>query len=418
MNEQEITQVMQEYVDNQEMPGGALIVRKNDAIVYDGKWGYANLDTRTPVQDDTIYRMASMTKCVIGVAVMQLVEQGLMHLDDPVSRFIPAFRNLRVANDPLYQKYSPPNILFSFLFLRMDRLKTVAANREVTIRDLLSHASGLEQGVVGMVGMLKFRSRKDTLQQRVDRYTRFVLDFQPGTSTSYSPCASFDTLGYILELVSGVKVGEHLKKAVFEPLEMSDATFHPNAEQALRVAPIYKRRGKSLIDVTGTRSDVDFLICRGTEDDYVAGSGGLYCTVKDYEHLARMLCSEGVYNGRQFLKPETVRLMHTEAQQQHLEPEPGFTWGLSVKIRQDPERGRSPATAGTYGWSGAPGTHFFVSPADKLEAVFATSRSDLGGASSYISRKAEELVFGIWAEKLPIASLVESKSNNLGAFYQ
>jgi len=145
MNEQEITQVMQEYVDNQEMPGGALIVRKNDAIVYDGKWGYANLDTRTPVQDDTIYRMASMTKCVIGVAVMQLVEQGFMHLDDPVSRFIPAFRNLRVANDPLYQKYSPPNILFSFLFLRMDRLKTVAANREVTIRDLLSRDAEIPQ---------------------------------------------------------------------------------------------------------------------------------------------------------------------------------------------------------------------------------------------------------------------------------
>lgn len=390
---------MREYVDNHEMPGGALIVRKNDTVVFDGMWGFANLSTKAPVKEDTIYRMASMTKCVIGVAIMRLIEQGRIHLDDPVSRFIPAFKDLRVANDPLYQKYSPPNILFSFLFLRMDRVKTVAANREVTIRDLLSHASGLEQGVVGMVGMLKFRSRKDTLEQRIDRYTRFVLDFQPGTSTNYSPCASFDTLGYIIELVSGIKVGEYLQNEVFEPLQMGDATFHPNAEQMLRVAPTYKRRGKKLIDVTGTRSDVDHLICRGAGDDYVAGSGGLFSTVKDYEHLARALCNEGLYNGKQFLKPETVSLMHREAQQQHLEPEPGFTWGLSVKIRQDPVLGKSPATAGTYGWSGALGTHFFVSPADRLEAVFATSRSDLGGASSYISRKVEELVFGIWAEK-------------------
>jgi len=398
MDEKEIARVMQGYVDNQEMPGGALVVRKNDEIVYDGKWGYENLDTRTPVKDDTIYRMASMTKPVIGVAVMQLIEEERIDLDDPVSKYIPAFKSLRVANDPLFQKYTLPNIVLCYLFMRMEKVKTVAADREVTIRDLLSHASGLEQGVVGMVGMLKFRSKKDDLRERIDRYTRFVLDFQPGTSTSYSPCASFDTLGLILELVSGVKVGEYLKKTVFDPLDMRDATFHPDAEQALRVAPIYKRRGKRLFNVSGTRSDVDFLICRGRGDDYVSGSGGLYCTVKDYEHLARMLCNEGMYNGKQFLKPETVRLMHTEAQEQHLETEQGFTWGLSVKIRQDPVRGKSSATAGTYGWSGAPGTHFFVSPADKLEAVFATSRSDLGGASSFISHKVEELVFGIWAD--------------------
>mgnify|MGYP000623077568 FL=1 len=113
-----------------------------------------------------------------------------------------------------------------------------------------------------------------------------------------------------------------------------------------------------------------------------------YCTVKDYEKLARMLCNEG--DG--FLKPETVDLMATEAQEKHLEPEPGQVWGLSVRIRQEDKF----CTPGTYGWSGALGTHFFVSPKDKLEAVFATHRPDLGGSGSYISRKVEELVFSIW----------------------
>ncbi len=399
MDERDISLVMQEYVDTKEMPGGALIVRKNDEIVYDGKWGYSNLETKTPVKDDTIYRMASMTKVVIGVAVMRLIEEGRMNLDDPVSKYIPAFKDLRVGNHPIYQKFSRLNILYAYLFLRMDKVKTVAADREVTIRDLLSHASGLEQGVIGLIGLMKLRSKEDTLKDRIDRYTKFVLDFQPGTSTNYSPCASFDTLGYILELVSGVKVGEYLKNAVFEPLEMRDATFNPNAEQALRVTPLYMRRRKKLIDVTNSKHDIDAMICRGQGDDYVSGSGGMYCTVKDYENLARMLCNEGMYNGKQFLEPKTVRLIHTEAQEHHLEPEPGFTWGLSVKIRQDPVRGDSPATVGTYGWSGAPGTHFFISPFDKLLAVFATNRSDLGGAGSYISRKVEELVFGIWANK-------------------
>ena len=385
-----IHQVMEEYIANGEMAGGALIVRKNDKIVFDGKWGWADISAQKPVTDDTIFRMASMTKVVTGVAIMKLIEEGKLGLDDPISKYLPQFADQRVCNDPQYE-YKPGmnmlTLLPKLLFFRMDKVKTVALDREVTIRDLLSHASGLQQGVVGMIAMKK-HNRKDTLEQRIDAYSRYCLDFQPGTATSYSPCAAFDVLGYLIGKVTGKNVADAYRELIFEPLGMESATFHlPDKSNLART---YTRKKEKLVDITGTSKDLESILRIEPDSDYVAGCGGLYCTVKDYEKLARMLCN----GGDGFLKPETVALMATEAQEKHLEPEPGQVWGLSVRIRQEDKF----CTCGTYGWSGALGTHFFVSPKDKLEAVFATHRTDLGGSSSYISRKVEELVFSIWGK--------------------
>lgn len=188
--------------------------------------------------------------------------------------------------------------------------------------------------------------------------------------------------------LTGKSPAEAYRELVFAPLDMKSATFRLSGEQRKYLARTYTRKNGKLTDITGTGKDLEGIIRIQKDSDYVAGSGGLYCTVKDYEKLGKMLCREG--DG--YLKPETVHLMHTEAQKKHMEPEPGQVWGLGVRIRrQDPF-----CTPGTYGWSGALGTHFLVSPTDRLEAVFATHRKDLGGSGSYISRKVEELVFGIW----------------------
>ena len=386
-----IHQLMEQYIANSEMAGGALIVRKNDEIVFDGKWGWADIAARKPVTDDTIFRMASMTKVVTGVAIMKLIEDGKLCLDDPISKYLPQFAGQRVCSDLRYE-FKPGMSMLSLipklLFFRMDNVRTVSAEREVTIRDLLSHASGLQQGVAGMIAMLK-HNKKDTLEQRIDAYSRYCLDFQPGTATSYSPCAAFDVLGYLIGKVTGKSVADAYRELVFEPLGMESATFRLTDKSNL--ARTYTRKKEKLVDITGTSKDLESILRIEPDSDYVAGCGGLYCTVKDYEKLTRMLCKEG--DG--FLKPETVRLIATEAQEKHLEPEPGQVWGLSVRIRQEDKF----CTPGTYGWSGALGTHFFVSPADKLEVVFATHRSDLGGSGSYISRKVEELVFGIWGKR-------------------
>ena len=150
--------VMENYLQNDEMAGGALLVRKDDEVVFDGKWGYADLGRKIPVTNDTVFRMASMTKVVTAVAVMKLIETGKLGLDDPISKYLPAFSEMRVCADKRYEfkpGMSMASILPKLLFFRMDRVKTVPAEREVTIRDLLSHASGLQQGVAGMMAMMK-----------------------------------------------------------------------------------------------------------------------------------------------------------------------------------------------------------------------------------------------------------------------
>jgi CubicO group peptidase (beta-lactamase class C family) len=167
------------------------------------------------------------------------------------------------------------------------------------------------------------------------RYTGHVLDFQPGTATGYSATASFDILGYVITLVSKMSLEEYLKQEIFTPLDMTSTTFFLNEAQKARLVTLYKYDKGRLKDVTGTKDDMYGILKQG-DHRFEAGCGGLFGTVTDYDNMINMLLRQGNHNGRQFMKPETVELIHTEAQQHHLEPEPGFVWGLGVKIRQNP----------------------------------------------------------------------------------
>ena len=394
----EIDKTIQGYIDNQEISGGALLVRRGEELIYEHYWGWADVVAHKPIEENSIYRMMSMTKPVTAVAVMQQVEQGKIGLDDPVSRWLPAFQSLRVVSDKRYEWHEGMNMLFllpKLLFFHADRVKTVPAEREITIRDLLSHSSGLQQGLAGLLAYKKDTATKENLASECEKYSRLFLDFQPGLGTGYSPLAGFDVLGRIVELSSGEALDNYMKTHIFEPLDMRDTAFRLSEEQKNRLVHAYKRKKGRLTDVTGTKDDMDSMLHRGP--GYVAASGGLFSTVGDYEHFARMLLDGGSWNGNWLLRQETVTQMSTEGALTHLETEPGFVWGLGVKIRQDPQKGGSPCTAGTFGWSGAFGTHFFVSPADHLEAVWCTNRTDLEGSGSYISKKIEELIFNCFA---------------------
>lgn len=380
---------MQEYVNNQEMAGGALFVRQGENILYREKWG--------AVQFDSIYRMMSMTKCITAAAVMICIERGLIGLDESLSTYIPEFKEMKVMDDKRYV-FEPkklkkfPMMLLTF---RMDRVKNKPAKREMTIRDLLSHSSGLQQGLVGLLAMTKERGQYKTLRDFVLHYTKHSLDFEPGTGTGYSPLAGFDILGYVVSLVSGMEFDEFIQKEICMPLHMKDTTFFLSKEQKKRLVDVYKRKKNRLLKVTGTKDDMAGFMHQ-KEICFEHGSGGLYSTLDDYANFGEMLLCKGNFRGTQILKPETVELMHTEAPKRHLEPEPGLVWGLGMKIRQNPKKANLPVTEGTYGWSGAFGTHFFISPKDNLEAVFMMNRSDIGGSGSYISAKVEELIFEIW----------------------
>ncbi len=399
MTAKEINRAMEEYIANREIAGAALVVRKEGEIVFQNRWGYADLEQKTPITDQSIYRMMSLSKVSVAVGVMKLIEEGRIGLDTPLSAYIPAFKNPRVVSDERFtpkEGERPDAFMQLILAFDKDDVKTTPANREITIRDLLSHSSGLEMGAYGFLRMLKYPESRRTLEEVAAGYAAYPLDFQPGTGTGYSGFASFDILLRVCEIVTGLEGKAFMRKTVFEPLGMNDSAFLLTEEQKCRLVRVYKRDQDQLLDVTGTPEDMEGFL--HITPGYPSGSGGLYSTVTDYERLAHMLCNEGQLDGVSFLRPETVRLMATEAPAQHLEPEPGYVWGLGVKIRQDRQKGGFAATEGTYGWSGAFGTHLFVSPKDRLECVFCSNRSDAGGSGFYISRAVETMVFQAFTE--------------------
>ena len=185
-----IIRQIEAWLDQGEIAGASLIIRKNGNIIMDGHFGYADLDRKIPVTRHSIYRMMSMSKVITAVGVMKLVEDGKISLEDPVSKYIPAFAQPRVVQDERYvydPKMSKLRMAALVAGFRLDRVKTVPAEREITIRDLLTHSSGLEQGVAGFIASLKNHNVNESLAAEIQKYAAYPLDFQPGTEQRYLP---------------------------------------------------------------------------------------------------------------------------------------------------------------------------------------------------------------------------------------
>lgn len=395
MDTQEIQRTIDAYIQNQELAGGALLVRRDEEVLYENTFGYSNIAARQAIAKDSLYRLMSMTKPITAAAVMQLAEQGKIELDAPINRYLQGFTDMRVVDDKRYAYHEGMNalsLLPGLLTFRLKAPRTVPAERDITIRDLLCHASGLEQGIYGLICMKLDKSKRESLAALEQKYSTMPLDFQPGKGGGYSPLAGFDLLARVVEVVSGLPFDAYLQQNLFNPLGMQDTTFRPDNARPARLVHVYKREKNRLQDVTDTAEDMDSLLKRG--EHYTAGCGGLFSTLHDYDRFALMLLNGGEVDGVRVLQPETVRLMGQQGSPDYPDPDPGCAWGLGMKIRKDPQKAKSACTAGTFGWSGAFGTHFFVSPKDHLSAVWMMNRSDIDGAGSYISQKIEELVFG------------------------
>ena len=395
MDTQEIQRTIDAYIQNQELAGGALLVRRDEEVLYENTFGYSNIAARQVIARDSLYRLMSMTKPITAVAVMQLAEQGKIELDAPLNRYLHGFTAMRVVDDKRYAYHEGMNalsLLPGLLTFRLKAPRTVPAERDITIRDLLCHASGLEQGIYGLISMKLDKSKRESLAALEQKYSTVPLDFQPGKGGGYSPLAGFDLLARVVEVVSGLPFDAYLQQNLFDPLGMQDTAFRLDDAQTARLVHVYKREKNRLQDVTDTAEDMDSLLKRG--ENYTAGCGGLFSTLHDYDRFAHMLLNGGEVDGVRVLQPETVRLMGQQGSPDYPDPDPGCAWGLGMKIRKDPRKAKSACTAGTFGWSGAFGTHFFVSPKDHLSAVWMMNRSDIDGAGSYISKKIEELVFG------------------------
>lgn len=327
---------MEQAVQASEIAGAVTVVATSDRILHLEATGYADLTAKKPMTTDALFWIASMTKLVTGAAILSLQDEGRLRLDDPVAKYLPEFRDLRTPS---------------------------GAPADLTLRQLLTHTSGL--GEAPQKAGLAARD----LAELVALDLRQPMQFEPGTKWKYCQ-AGLDTAAHIVEVISGETFDRFLAERFFQPLGMVDTTFYPDAAQARRLAVAYSKNKD-----TGRLEPVRVRILGEREldshDRPPLGSGGLFSTAHDMIRFAQMLLNDGSLEGRRYLQPETARLMHTE-QTAGIEgvfpPVKGYAWGVSCSIIREPQGVTAMFSPGTFGHSGAYGTHLWIDP--RRRAIF------------------------------------------------
>ena len=377
-----INQMIERRIAAGDLAGAVTIVARKGKVVHHSAQGVMDLDSKKPMASSSMFRIASMTKPVIGVAVMMLVEEGKLHLNDPVSRYIPQFKDMKVAMPIATTPQGATSGRAGGAGTAPPRFYTVPAQRDVTIKDLLTHVSGLGSGPMGNSDIEKV-ARKDgeTLADYIPRLGPTALEFQPGSRWTYSPGAGFETLGRVIEIASGTKLDQFFRTRIFDPLGMKDITFWPTDAQMPRVATVYARGASGL---TKSVMPNDTM----SRNVYFRGSGGLYSTAEDYIPLGMMLANGGELNGQRLLSRKTVEMMSAAHVKDTLPGRPaGEGYGLSVRVVTDHAVRGTMLSDGTFGWTGAQGTHFFVDPREELVGVLMVQTSN-----GEIQREFEDLV--------------------------
>jgi CubicO group peptidase (beta-lactamase class C family) len=331
-----------------EITGAVTLIARDGRIVHLQAQGVMDADSKKPMQKDSFFRMASMTKPVAAVAMLMLVEEGRVRLGDPVSKYLPSYRNLQVA----VARPTAPGAPDYY---------TIPAEREVTILDLLTHSSGVMSGANGNAGgMASFQKRHEIGLKWVDNLgSESVLEFQPGTRWAYSPVAGLDICNRIVEVVTGKSFNDFIQERLFRPLGMKETVYWPSAAQRERLVTAYTFANGKLTK----NPDPDSM----SSPVYFSGGGGLMSTAESYARFAMMLANGGELNGARILSPATVKLMGSQILPDTLPGRrPGEGYGLGVRHINDRAARRTLISDGSFGWSGAYGTHFWVDPSKKL----------------------------------------------------
>jgi CubicO group peptidase (beta-lactamase class C family) len=361
-----IHETIQRHIDSHDITGAVTLVARNGRVVHFEAHGLMDVEAKKTMSRDAIFRIFSMSKPVTGVAILMLLEEGKIRLNDPVSKFIPEFRGLKVAvpqeNHGANSMGGPPP---------KQEYYAIPAAREITIQDLLTHVSGLGSGPASAAEMRRIlgnsgnSSDKLTLQNLatvIPRWGTAPLDFQPGSKWNYSALAGFDTLGRVVEVASGEPFDVFLRERIFEPLGMTESFFSPADNLWPRVPTAYHRANGALVKTERPN--------RLVSTTYFSGAGGLMSTAEDYSRFAEMLLEGGQLNGKRLLSPRTVEMMRSVFVPDTMPGrQPGRGFGLSVQVVSDPIAAGYRVSAGSYGWDGAYGTHFWVDPKEKIVGV-------------------------------------------------
>jgi len=394
-----IEDVIQRAIDAKQIAGAVTIVSRRNRIAHFEAQGYMDLESKTAMRKDAIFRMASMSKPVTSVAILMLIEEGKVRLNDPVSKFIPEFKDTKVATvQPSGSESAPASNSAAATTAPAGRgrgrgaaapqeITLVPASRPITVKDLLTHTSGLESGGAGSRegNRIAPRDTKSTLALYIPKLGAVPLDFQPGTEWRYSALAGMETLGRIVEAASGMTFDQFLKTRLFDPLGMKDTAFFQPDEKQSRIASLYGRpQGQTTgLEKQPTPAWLD-------TKTLFSGGGGLWSTAEDYIQFATMLVNGGQLNGKRFLSPRTVDLMgsnqigdlYTKGNR------PGMGWGIGVEIAMDPVAANRRVGAGSFGWDGAFGTHFWVDRKEQIAGVLLIQQ----GVQSQLNRDFENAV--------------------------
>jgi CubicO group peptidase (beta-lactamase class C family) len=372
---QRIDAVVQSFIEQGVISGAVTLVARKGQVVRLAAQGQMDIAADKAMQPDTIFRLASMTKPVISAAILVLLEEGKLLLSEPVSAFIPTFKDLQVAMpNAAVPGWLPTDLPTGGFHL-------VPANRQITLRDLLTHTSGLGSATVGqaaaaMAAFIKKVQPAGTLAQIVPGMAGVPLSFQPGAAWEYSPAFGFDTLGHIVEIVSGTALNQFLEQRIFEPLGMRDTAFNVRAEKLGRLAVAYEPGANGL----QARAPAGLLgLSTDPKNRYYSGGGGLTGTAEDYSRFALMLANGGQLDGQRLLSRRTVALMSSNQIGQL--PLVGISgdmrghrFGLGVRVLDSPPEAASLAGVGTFGWAGAFGTNSWIDPTEQMVGLLLIQR--------------------------------------------
>jgi CubicO group peptidase (beta-lactamase class C family) len=363
---QRIDKLIQQYIDSNWITGAIAIVAKDGNIVYHKAIGYDDKTKNKLLQKDAIWRIASQTKAITSVGVMMLYEDGKLLLDDPISKYIPAFLKPKVLD-----KFNKVDSSFT----------TVPSKREITIRDLLTHTSGIsyaqigsdianaiyyKAGVVGGIGL-----KGGLLKDNILKLAALPLMHQPGEKFTYG--LNSDVLGYLIEVISGMSLDQFFRKNIFEPLGMKDTYFYIPKEKQGRLAMLHSDDASKhvintpeVINVNGTFYR-DYPVLDG--GSFYSGGGGLVSTAYDYAIFMQMLLNEGEYNGKHLLSRNSVHLM-TINQVGDISIGRAAKFGLGFQLVTDADEARNTASPGTFSWGGMFASSYWIDPKEKIVAQF------------------------------------------------
>jgi len=350
-----------------ELPGGVFVVVRKGKIVYFKHYGFRTNDHKVKYQNDDIFRIASMTKAVTTVAIMQLYERGKLGLDDPVYWYLPKFKEAKVLDS-----FNEEDSSYT----------TVPVKRPITIRHLLTHTSGITYGEfnpgkllavytkLGMTGV-GLSHPTWTTEEFIDKLAGVPLAFQPGEQFLYG--LNMDVLGRIIEVVSGMTLDEYFRQHIFMPLGMTDTYFYVPKNKQDRIVQVYtedENKKEIMSSSSGLNNDLDYPKMIGR--NHFAGGGGLSSTAMDYARLIQALLNNGLYNGYHLLRPQTMdvltgdQLIKQNREGKGISTEPGISFCLGFLLWTQEAQGLAIKSPGTYEWGGYFNTKFFIDPEEEL----------------------------------------------------